>query len=398
MTDKALPLNTSPLDKTSPEDTLLFTLLTGVGLATYWKVIDRFGELSTAFTADPQQLKELLPSAAYGEYLRYRQLGQSSEIAERVSAVLDVCRQCQIQLIHRGHADYPELLYQLTKAPPILYLKGEVNCLHLPQIAVVGSRRPSPTGRQNASGFAKYLAASGFVVTSGLAQGVDAAAHQGALAGAGKTLAVMGTGVDVIYPRSNTVLADQILDSGGALLSEFPLGATPRKHHFPQRNRIISGLSYGTLVVEAAIRSGSLITARQALEQDREVFAIPGSIHNPLSRGCHALIKQGATLVETAEDIVDELTGFVALKRERLMSAKVGHDPSPSDCYPTEQSTDLSETECKILEHLGYDPCSVDALIERSGIAVGVLLSLLTELELKGHLANTATGYLRMIK
>src|SRR5690606_10493791 len=199
-----------------------------------------------------------------------------------------------------------------------LYVRGNIECLELPQLAIVGSRTPSAGGRDNAFAFARDLASHGFAITSGLALGVDGAAHAGALAGGGKTLAVFGTGIDSVYPGRHKQLAEQILAEGGALISEFPLDTRSMAANFPQRNRLIIGVSLCTLGVEAAHPRGALITARLALQQNREVFAIPGSIHNPLARGCHSLIRQGATLVECAQDIVDQLGGLLTFKREQL--------------------------------------------------------------------------------
>lgn len=200
---------------------------------------------------------------------------------------------------------YPPLLKEVPHPPPILFVKGQVSTLHSTQLAVVGSRRATASGLQIAKQWSRALAARGITITSGLALGIDGAAHQGALS-TGKTIAVLAHGLNQIYPRAHQALAEEIVASGGALVSEFPIGVSPLKHHFPRRNRLISGLSQGTLVVEAALRSGSLVTARHALEQNREVFAIPGSIHSPLSKGGHALIKQGAKLVESLEDILQE--------------------------------------------------------------------------------------------
>ena len=209
-------------------------------------------------------------------------------------------------LVTWGSPGYPALLASIEDAPLTLFVEGDAGALALPQLAIVGSRNPTQIGRDTASQFAKHLAASGLAITSGLALGIDAAAHRGALLGPGRTIAVLGCGLDRIYPRENTELARQIVASG-ALVSDLPTGVPPLKQHFPRRNRIISGLSVGTLVVEAALQSGSLITARLAGEQGREVFAIPGSIHSPLSRGCHRLIRQGAKLVESVDDIFPEL-------------------------------------------------------------------------------------------
>jgi DNA processing protein len=213
-------------------------------------------------------------------------------------------------IIESESDDFPELLRQIPGPPTLLYVVGDKDALHLPALAVVGSRNPTRGGIQNAYNFSNYLARSGFCIVSGLAQGIDTAAHKGALDAGAKTVAFLGHGIDRVYPAENRDLAHRIAEHG-ALCSEYPLGSPPRGEHFPQRNRLISGLSLGTLVIEAAKRSGSLISARLASEQGREIFAIPGSIHNPLSRGCHQLIKQGAKLVESADDIVSELAPLV---------------------------------------------------------------------------------------
>ena len=279
-------------------------------------------------------------------------------------------------LLLRGAPDYPPLLAQISDPPPLLFALGDVQRLGLPQIAVVGSRNPSATGRETAQSFARHLAAGGFTITSGLAQGVDTAAHQGALDGGGHTVAVAGTGLDRVYPASNRELAHQISERG-VLVSEFPLGVGPMRSNFPRRNRIISGLSLGVLVVEAALRSGSLITARMASEQGREVFAIPGSIHNPLARGCHRLIRQGAKLVETAADIVEELGGLLAELKQ-----------SAADAAPER----LSAPQRKVLEALGHDPCTVDQAVERSGLTPAEVSSILVKMELCGLVASVPGG------
>lgn len=215
------------------------------------------------------------------------------------------------RLLTMADVGYPQLLKEIDTSPPVLFVRGDVKLLSTMQIAIVGSRHPSRSGVENASDFAEYFSTRGLTITSGLALGIDGAAHRGALRGTGRTVAVMGNGLDGIYPRRHQRLADQIVEQGGVLVSEFSVGIGPKPEHFPRRNRIISGLSVGTLVVEAALKSGSLITARLALEQGREVFAIPGSIHNPLAKGPHALIQQGAKLVETALDVFEELKCFV---------------------------------------------------------------------------------------
>jgi DNA processing protein len=299
---------------------------------------------------------------------------------------------CGATIIPITSADYPPLLRQIVGAPPLLYVRGNSENLHLPQIAVVGSRRMTRGGETNAFEWSKYLAAGGFVITSGLAQGVDGIAHSGALAAMGKTIAVMGTGIDSIYPREHRRLAENIIDQGGTLVTEFDPGAPPLPTHFPRRNRIISGLSLGVLVVEAAPRSGSLITARYALEQDREVFAIPGSIHNPQSRGCHQIIKQGAHLVERAEDIINELkaalAGFAVVSEQPL--------PTPSSLAPPVSGENLLSDELKLLSVLGFEPVDMDSLAIDGLFSTAELSRLLVSLELKGLVENRSGFYQRL--
>jgi DNA processing protein len=284
-------------------------------------------------------------------------------------------------LVARQSSDFPEWLSRIPDPPERLFVDGNVDALHMPCIAIVGSRNPTRQGRDNAYEFARYLGQAGFCIVSGLAQGIDAAAHEGALDGGAMTVAFLGQGVDRIYPAANESLADRIR-TRGALCSEFPLGMGPRRSSFPQRNRLISGLSLGTLVVEAARRSGSLITARLAGEQGREIFAIPGSIHNPLSRGCHLLIRQGAKLVETAADIVGEL-GVLA---EHMLDTP---DNPPEGKAPAEGMD--SEYEL-LLESLGFDPVSADELARKSGLTIDQVSSMLLILELEGHIEAQAGG------
>lgn len=272
--------------------------------------------------------------------------------------------------------DYPDLLRETASPPLALFVQGNVDALHMPQLAVVGSRRATTSGLESAKAFSRHLAASGLAITSGLASGVDAAAHRGALQ-TGKTVAVAGTGLDRVYPSNHGRLRDEILKTGGAVVSEFLPGTPPMARNFPQRNRIISGLSLGVLVVEAAVKSGSLITARNAAEQGREVFAIPGSIHNPLSRGCHHLIRQGATLVSESSEILEELGGLLEFKVAELSD---GGDNLPAQS----NEASLSPQQQAVVSSLGYDPVSLDSLVERLGISVQVLNELLLGLELSG--------------
>jgi DNA processing protein len=268
-----------------------------------------------------------------------------------------------------------------------LYLSGNREALHLPALAIVGSRNPTRGGTQNAYEFAKHLGRSGFCIVSGLAQGIDSAAHEGALDGGAMTVAFLGHGIDQVYPACNADLAKRIA-ANGALCSEFPLGASPRREHFPQRNRLISGLSLGTLVVEAARRSGSLISARLASEQGREIFAIPGSIHNPMSRGCHQLIRQGAKLVESAADIVDELGPLVKHMLQTI------DEPTT----PLAQASDDDDDYRKLFDALAFDPATSDELAESTGLTIDQVSSMLLILELEGNVEAIAGGRYSRLK
>jgi DNA processing protein len=270
---------------------------------------------------------------------------------------------------------YPPLLAALPDAPPALYVRGSLEVLATPQLAIVGSRHPTASGRDTAFQFAAHLARCGLAITSGLAEGIDGASHRGALAAGGVTIAVCGTGLDRAYPEQHTELAESIAASG-ALVSEFAPGTPPRREQFPQRNRLISGLSLGTLVVEAARQSGSLITARCASEQGREVFAIPGSIHNPLSRGCHRLIRDGAKLVETADDILTEL--------KVPLSAAIAAPLAPAPHARARNGERLDKEYEILLDALGFDALGVDALVERSGLKPDAVAYMLLILELQG--------------
>ena len=273
-------------------------------------------------------------------------------------------------------SDYPSQLKEIADAPPLLFVKGNPDLLSRPQIAMVGSRNPSQIGVKIALDFAQAMAEAGYVVTSGMALGIDAASHQGALNAGGATIAVVGTGLDRVYPACHKSLATEIV-AHGAMLSEFPLGTRAKSGHFPKRNRIISGLCQGLLVVEAAQQSGSLITARMALEQNREVFAIPGSIHNPLARGCNALIRQGAKLVETVEDIFEELGQYNQLYK-------------PVESQMHETTLDLEQQ--NLLKLIPYSPITVDTLVQASGFSVETISSMLLVLELQGHVGAAAGG------
>jgi DNA processing protein len=292
-------------------------------------------------------------------------------------------------LVERGSEDFPPLLAQIPDPPEQLYVIGNIDALHMPALAIVGSRNPTEQGRRNAWAFAKHLGRSGFCIVSGLAQGIDAAAHEGALEAGAMTVAFLGHGIDQVHPASDQQLAKRIAGHNGAICTEFPPGTPPRREHFPQRNRLVSGLSLGTLVVEAARRSGSLISARLASEQGREIFAIPGSIHNPLSRGCHKLIRQGAKLVESADDIVSELGPLV----EHLV--RIPDATTPAEKTATQADTDYE----MLLDAMAFDPVTPDDLADRSGLTIDQVSSMLLILELDGKIESQAGGrYSRLHK
>lgn len=292
------------------------------------------------------------------------------------------CEKNQVHILTQEDAAYPPLLREIASAPVILYVLGNISLLSEPQLAIVGSRNPTPSGKQLAEQFATALTQAGLVITSGLALGVDAASHRGVLKIAGKTLAVMGTGLNQIYPRSNYQLAQDIIANQGALVSEFAPHTPPVAQNFPIRNRIISGLSIGVLVIEAALRSGSLITARCAADQGREVFAIPGSIQQPLARGCHALIRQGAKLVETAQDILEELSAWVSIPQQPLL-----------ENLPRLPKLDKKLQE--LIKQIDYTATSFDTIIKRSGLTASEVSSMLLALELYGHVHVVSGGYAR---
>jgi DNA processing protein len=285
---------------------------------------------------------------------------------------------------------YPALLRELAGCPIALYVAGNVGVLNDPQLAIVGSRNPSPAGREIAFEFAESLAACGLGISSGLAAGIDSAAHHGALKAQGVTVAVLGSGVDVIYPRINRTLSERILEQG-AVISELPLGTPPRRENFPRRNRIIATLSLGTLVVEAARRSGSLITARLAADHDRELFAVPGSIRNPLSRGCHDLIRHGAKLAESAADILSELNFSAFFARSRLEA------PAAESASNSEAGMDKEHK--ILLDALGFDPADLDVLVDRTGFKPEAVSSMMLILELEGHVQAAPGGrYSRVVR
>ncbi|MBU0654366.1 MAG: DNA-processing protein DprA [Gammaproteobacteria bacterium] len=292
------------------------------------------------------------------------------------------------------HEHYPALLKSIRTAPPVLFVLGNPELLNDPQIGMVGSRNPTQGGKENAKAFAAHFAANGLTVTSGLAVGIDAYSHEAALDGGGNTIAVVGNGLDIIYPLRNRKLAERIA-AQGAIVSEFPIGIPAHPQHFPRRNRIISGMSFGVLVVEAALQSGTLVTARHAMEQGREVFAIPGSIHNPLARGCHHLIRQGAKLVETANDILEEIAPQLNVW---LQQDKTGQQPQlPMNLNPLPIDEPLDPEYAQVLAALGYEPLPIDQIILNTGLTAEAVSSILLMLELQGLVTACGGGhYMRL--
>jgi len=310
---------------------------------------------------------------------------------ERMARCLAWLEAPEHHLITLDDEYYPPLLRQISDPPPALFVVGCLDLLVRPQVAIVGSRNASPGGLDHSRAFAATLSRAGFIITSGLAAGVDASAHQGCLEAGGQTLAVMGTGPDQVYPARHKSLARQIM-SHGALISLFPPGTEVRPANFPARNRIISGMSLGTLVVEAGLRSGSLITARLASEQGREVFAVPGSVHNPQARGCHQLIRQGAKLVETAEEVIEELAPLASELADsiRALLATGGNSALDKASQPPHIQNDPEYEQ--LLEAIGFEPAPIDAIIRRSELTTAAVSSMLLIMELDGRVVAHPGG------
>jgi DNA processing protein len=363
---------------------LRLTLSPGIGNSGARKLLAAFGSAQAVFAQSATALRQLGT-----EKLVNAIQSEPPTLAAQLQTTLDWLQAGDDRrVVVLGDAAYPTALLDIEDPPLMLYMLGaQVNRAQAAiktvavNLAIVGSRNPTPQGESNARQFAKVFGSAGLCVVSGLALGIDGAAHDGAMLGGGETIAVVGTGLDRVYPKKHLALAHRIAQQG-MLISEFPLGTPPLTANFPKRNRIISGLSRGTLVVEAALQSGSLITARLASEQGKEVFAIPGSIHSPQSRGCHALIKQGAKLVELAQDVLEELnlpaTGLIRLGASQLDAGADSETAQPTD--------DL------LIAALGFDAVSLDALQARTGLNTAQLQAQLLELELAGHVARLPGG------
>jgi len=364
----------------------LLQYLPGFGCQSYWRLLEASNGVESLFSLPLDYLLKCLPAQARTGFRQLYQQREQSEYWLRYCD--DWARLSNLGVVLITHQDvrYPENLSNISTAPPQLYVQGAVELLNKPQVAFVGSRQPTPSGADIAFEFAGALGRSGLAICSGLAVGIDGQAHRGALAVGAPTVGVMGTGIDRIYPARHRSLAEQIVAEGGALVSEFLPGAAPVASHFPRRNRIISGLSLGVLVVEAALKSGSLISARYALEQNRDVFAIPGSIRNSQSAGCHQLLRQGATLVSCPEDVLEGLSGWHSASLESL-----DEGPKAIAAMP------LSDLEQLLWQQLGFENTSVDALVGRSQRPINEVLSGLMTLEIKGMVAQCAGGYQRLI-
>jgi DNA processing protein len=349
----------------------------GLSTADISKFYQVFGSLAAVVSTDLEQWPETLSKRAK-QSLNHL-LRDKAGLEARAEDTLAWCQANGVHCLSIADPLFPPLLKEIATPPILLFVRGDIGLLSLPQIAIVGSRNASASGLNIASEFSRVLAGSGFAITSGMALGIDGAAHLGALK-MGKTVAVLGTGLDVVYPRQHSELYQQILDNNGVIISEFLPGTPPLPANFPRRNRVISGLSLGTMVVEAAIRSGSLITARYAMEQGREVFAVPGSIHNVLSKGSHHLLKQGATLVESAQDIVDQLGGMLAYTEMAFSKQKSN-----------------GEKNGPLLEALGFDPVDIDTLVERTGLPISTLNHQLILLEIDGAIESSNGRYHRLM-
>ncbi len=357
-------------NRDSLENWLYLRHTSGVGSLTFHTLLEAFGSVDAVFSASHKQLSHLSIKPEVISALTNQQKPD-------ISADLNWAREDDHHIITLHDESYPAQLKELTDAPPILYVRGDPDYLMQPQLAMVGTRNPTAAGRNTAKEFASHLSNAGITIISGLASGIDGASHEGALQGLAGTIAVLAHGLDIIYPAQHQKLAQQITEQG-AVISEMPIGTQPQRGLFPRRNRLISALALGTLVIEAAKKSGSLITARCAIEQNREVFAIPGSIHNPMARGCHRLIRQGAKLVETADDILEELC---------ISAKQTTHYPKKSEKNIHEKLKDPHQTldpdHQKLLKCLAYEPASIDELVVRSNFTAAEVASMLLIMELE---------------
>lgn len=352
-----------------------------MGLATQRKLLDKFGSPQIILKTPYSQWGVKVPPGLAKALSLWWKNPEQSPVQQRALRALDYIQKTDIKLLPLGCSGYPQLLAEIFDPPPLLYVQGQIETLSELQLAVVGSRKTSSAGRRAVRELVSEAVSCGLTITSGLALGIDGEAHRVALDTEGNTVAVLGTGIDICYPRKHQQLAEQIIERG-ALVTEFPPGSQPHRGSFPRRNRIISGLSLGVLVVEAGIPSGSLITARMALEQGREVFAVPGSIYNPSSRGCHRLIQEGAKLVESFSGIREELEGLGLTQLQALGRQDRGLRPLDAD-------------QEALIALVGYESVSVDHLVMASGLDVATVRAILTSLEINGWVEACAGGYMR---
>lgn len=377
-----------PRLRSSTGQWLVLSLLPRFGTVLQSRLMEHHPHLPDVLSLNAATLKALgVTPEARDTILAWQTGDDEHPKLQTALSIMAACERYGIGLLGRDHEHFPEALRHIHDAPLLLYTLGDTTLLLKDQIGMVGSRNASPAGLDHARKFAAELSRRDLLVTSGLALGIDGAAHAGALDAGFATIAVVGCGLDRLYPAQHRKLAARVIDQG-LMVSEYPPGTQARAAHFPQRNRIISGLSRGVLVVEASLRSGSLITARMALEQGREVFAIPGSVHSPVARGCHQLIKQGARLVETAEDVLEELGTWWSLQ--------AGGEHSPAEVAPAPALTGLPAREIAVFQALGYDPQSTDALSQATGLPADQLMQSLLELELQGLVHAAPGGYLKI--
>ena len=349
------------------------SFIQGLGAQTFCHLLKAFGDPANIFATPFKQLTEIVTEKIAIDISK----GADEDALKNTIQWLS---QPNNYLVTLDDMHYPKALLEINDPPPFLYAKGNLALLNQPSIAIVGSRSASVQGEKNAEAFAQGLCENGLCVVSGMALGIDGAAHRGALKANGATVAVVGTGLDIVYPAKHRDLAHQIIEKNGLIISEFALGTPSKPQNFPKRNRIISGLSLGCLVVEANLQSGSQITARLAGEQGREVFAIPGSIHSPMSKGCHQLIKQGAKLVDDLRDIIDEI-GIENITRQNAENS----------------SAPEASAEHKLLDLMGFEPTSLEALVHLSDLTVSELSSILMMLELEGKIASLNGGLYQKI-
>lgn len=364
---------------TELESWLWLSLVPGVGPATFILLLQELGDPKNILNSSVATLSRHVP----------QQLATAIAAGNEPPLLQETRDWFSIpgnDIVTLADADYPQQLLQIAAPPPLLYSKGDLRLLNHAAIAIVGSRNATEQGRQNARSFARHLSQAGLTIVSGMAAGIDRAAHEGGLDGSGSSIAVVGTGLDRVYPASNHDLAHR-LSQYGLIISEFSLGTQPLAGNFPRRNRIISGLSLGCLVVESTLNSGSLVTARLAAEQGREVMAIPGSIHSPQSKGCHMLIKQGAKLVESAADILEEL------RWSPPEPVGVNETVSPPNAYD-----DADVEAATLLPALGFDPTDIDTLCERTGLTVDKVCAILLKLELEGLVSCLPGGRYQQIR